>query len=116
MNVNKALMTIEDVVKIPVAPDIYDGDKNKWITFTYADERPALFADDEEQFTEVTINVSYFCPANHNYFSDKKKIKSALVSLGFNLEYIQNFIDTAENGVDRLRHIVFVVNYTGIDA
>lgn len=116
MNVNKLLVELEKVVKVPVVPDVYEGDKDRYIAFTYADERGALYADNAEELTEVTINVSYYCPYKYNYFLDKKKIKEALVTRGFNLEYIRNFVETAENGTERVRHIVFVVNYVGVDA
>ena len=41
MNVNGLIMTLQNTVNYPVAPDLYEGKEDKYITFTYEDERSA---------------------------------------------------------------------------
>lgn len=115
MNINRMIMTLEDVTGIPVAQDVYDGNSDKWITFTYADERCTLYADNDEEAVEVSINVSLFTTLSFNYFQVKKQIKETLKALGFQIEYIQSYVEQSDIGTERVRHTVFVVNYTGSD-
>ena len=103
MNVNEKIRTLEDVTGYPVRPDIYTGGEDKYITFTYEDERPALVAD---------LQVTLYTPEDFNYFSDKKKIKKHLKEQGFNVESIQSWLDDAKTGTKKTRHTVFIVNIT----
>lgn len=112
MNVNPLIMQLKDVTGYPVSPDIYTGKEDKYIVFTYEDERGALFADNEEVETQATIQITLYTPANFNYFADKKKIKKALTSYGFCVQHIQSWLDEAQNGTDYVRHTVFVAFIT----
>lgn len=112
MNVNKTLMGLKDVTGFPVYPDLYEGKEDKYITFTYEDERAALYADDEEIHTEVTVEVNMFTPADYNYFTAKDAVKAYLVANGFQVESIRTWLATEEKGTHRYRHTTFSVNKT----
>ena len=112
MNVNEKIRTLEKVTGYPVRPVIYSGKADKYITFTYEDERGELFADDEEQETTAYLQISLYTPENFNYFEDKKKIKKQLKSEGFNVESIQSWLEDTLDGTKKTRHTVFIVNIT----
>ena len=115
MNVNSKLMNLENVTGYPVAPDIYRGSSNKFITFTYANERGALFGDDEEQLTELKLYVNLYVPESFNYMADKHKIKRELKKMGFIVTNISSYIDDTLEGAEYLRRIMFEVEYTAKD-
>lgn len=115
MNVNKMLLSLADVTGLSVVPDLYEGKAQKWITFSYTDERVSLYGDDEEEAVTVTLNVILYTPVAFNYFTLKKKIKRALHDLGFQLEYIQSYVQDTMDGTDRIRQTIFHVTYTGVD-
>lgn len=111
--INKMLMSLEQSIGIPVAPDIYEGKASRYIVFALADERSAMYANDEEEYTQYSVNISYYCPHDHNYLADKRKIKAELKRMGFQVEYITSYVEAAEIGTDKVRHTVFVTNYVG---
>lgn len=111
INVNKILMGLEDIIKCPVAPDEYTGKERKYIVFSYDDERGSSFGDNEELTTTADISVTMFCPASYNYFSDKKKIKNALMEFGFEIVSINSFLERIKDA-ESLRHLVFDTTYT----
>ena len=47
MNVNPLIESLEKKFSIPVAQDEYDGKSDKYIIYTYEDERPVYFGDDK---------------------------------------------------------------------
>lgn len=112
MNVNEKIRMLEKVTGYPVRPDIYEGPADKYITFTYEDERAALYADDNEQADIAYLQVVLFTPDDFNYFEDKKKIKKELKRQGFEIESIQSWLDDARIGTKRVRHTTFSVNIT----
>ena len=115
MNVNEKIMSLGTVTGYPVAPDIYRGDSNKFIVFTYADERGALFGDDAEQFTTVKLYISLYEPESANYMADKHKIKKALIKMGFGVTNISSYLDDTLEGTEYLRRIMFEAEYTDKD-
>lgn len=110
MNVNEKIRSLEQVTGYPVMPDIYRGTEDRYIVFTYEDERTALEADNEELAVTVWLQVALFTPEKFNYFKDRKKIKKALKEQGFNVESVQSWLEGKNNEV---RHTVFTVNFTG---
>lgn len=109
MNVNGKVRMLEDITGYPVNQDIYRGPEEKFIIFTYEDERTALFADNDEIAGTAYLQVTLFTPGAFNYFADKKKIKGALKEQGFNIESIQSWLEGRNN---EIRHTVFTVNIT----
>lgn len=112
MNVNKILLGLKNVTGFPVSPDLFEGKEEKYITFTYEDERAALYADGEEIATEVTVEVNLFTPAKFNYFAAKDAIKAYLIENGFQVESIQSWIAAEEKGTGRYRQTSFTANMT----
>lgn len=112
MNVNAKIRTLEEVTGYPVRPDIYNGSEEKYITFTYEDERAALYGDDEEIAEIAYLQVNLYTPEDYNYFEDKRKIKKHLKSQGFNVRSIGAWLDDAKTGTKRIRHVAFEVNIT----
>lgn len=112
MNVNEKLMELEKLTGYPVRPDIYMGTADKNITFTYEDERGALFADNDEAATTAYLQVSLNTPENYNYMNDKHRLKKKLKELGFNVESIQSWLEDAKKGAERIRRTIFSVNIT----
>ena len=115
MNVNSMILQLKEATGLPVEPDIYTGKKTEFITFVYEDERTALYSDDEEEFVEVLLQISLFCPLTYNYFATKKKMKQKLLDLGFQIESIQSWVEETEQGTSKLRRVIFSVNYTDVD-
>lgn len=115
MNLNPLLLQLNDVTGYPVVQDLYKGKESKWISFTYEDERGSLYADDDEDYVEVIMQINLFTPAEFNYFADKKAIKNKLKELGFTVQSIQSWISTELSGTSRVRQTSFTASYTDID-
>lgn len=112
MNVNPKLKALEDVTGFPVEQDEYEGSSDKYIVFTYEDERASLRADNEEQAETAYLMVCLFVPKSYDYFEDKKNIKDALVRQDFTVESIQTWLEDARKGTEKIRRIIFSVNIT----
>jgi hypothetical protein len=87
MNVNPLIMELNRITGLPVVPDLYapaPGEKraDKWITFTYQDERPVYFGDNSPLADTAYISVNLFTPTNYNYLQTKEQIKEYLESIG----------------------------------
>ena len=81
MNVNPLIISALTPLSLPVSPDVYSGSATSYITFNYADERPAFNADDTDILDETTVQVHYFTKGNP--IANKKAIRKALRSAGF---------------------------------
>ena len=115
MNVNPLVIAAGREIGYPVSQDIYSGRSEKFIVFTYEDERAAYYADDDEGEITVTVQVQMITPKEYNYFADKKALKEALKKQGFIIEYIQSWLDDVSAGTDNARRTIFTCNYTGAD-
>lgn len=82
MNVNGLMLELKTVTGLPVVPDLYKGNSDKWITFTYQDERPSFFGDNDVLADVAYISLNLFTPANYNYMSLKEDIKTYLEYIG----------------------------------
>lgn len=87
MNVNALMMELKRITGLPVVPDLYTpnpGEENpdKWITFTYQDERPVYFGDNTPLVDTAYMSVNLFTPADFNYLAQKEEIKQYLESIG----------------------------------
>lgn len=113
MNLNEKIRTLEVEIGYPVRQDIYEGKEDKYIVFSYEDERGELFGDNEELAETAYLQIALYTPQNYDYFDDKKKIKKELKKLGFQVESIQSWLEeTAMQGIERKRHTAFYVNFT----
>lgn len=100
MNVNAIVKSALASLNLPIAANVYTGTADEYITFNYADERPALRADDEDVLDETTIQVHYFTRGNPQ--TNKKAIRRLLRAAGFTIQSTQETyeIDTG------LTHVV----------
>lgn len=115
MNINPILMQLKTVTGYPAVPDLYEGNADKWIVFTYEDERGALFGDNGEEYEQATIQITLYTPHTYNYMADKKKIKNALVAKDFQIQSIRSWIEDDEKTGTYIRHTVFTVYYVAQD-
>ncbi len=115
MNINPLMKAVGTIMGYPCKQDLYEGKENKFIVFSYADERAAYYADNDEEEITVTITVQLITPQNYNYLSDKSKLKRTLKDQGFSVEDIQTLLDDEATGTDRARRTIYTCNYTGAD-
>ena len=108
MNVNEKLISMFSILKIPVKADVYRGKAEEYIVFNYADERPALFADDLDITNETTVQVHLYTKNNPQTL--KKKIRRLLRLGGFTILSTNQFYedDTGYN------HVVVTASIEGI--
>lgn len=110
MDINKELLGLSNIVNCPVVQDLFEGQEERWIVFTHADERDVSFGDDEAEVTEFSLNISYYTQPYYQYLEDKKKIKKYLKEKGFLVEYIRSWIEDSGIGKEKIRHTVFVIS------
>lgn len=109
MNVNPLIIELNTVTGLPVVPDLYKGESDKWITFTYQDERPEFFGDNEILDDVAYISLNLFTPANYNYMTTKEVIKTYLESIGI-LTNCESYV-YQENQIP-IRQTIFEVQIT----
>lgn len=112
MNVNEKLQKLEMVANCDVEPDEYGGNQNRYITYTYEDERPTTYGDNKPLEDTAYLQVSFFTPKSYNYMEDKHKIRNYLEEQGFKVTSIRSWVEDARTGYEKIRHTVFEVNYT----
>lgn len=109
MNVNPIVISaLTPILGIEPTPKKYTGSASEYITFQYADERPALSADDADILDETTIQVHGFTKINPHAL--KKAIRKALKSADFSIQ------STAEmyEGDTSFFHIVVYASIDGV--
>ena len=114
MDVNAEIQALETITGLPVSPDIYTGDADKYIVYNYTDERPVLWGDDEPLEDQAIIQVNLFTPPKFNYMSLKHQIRDYLESLG-ETDDINSWLETftAKNNLEvTIRHTTFSVIIT----
>ncbi len=114
MNVNSELQQLKNITGLPVYPDLYEGDEESYIVYTYNDERPVFWGDDIPIEDEVTVQVSLYTPHGYNYMALKHTIRDYLESLGV-INDISSWIDTytsKTNLEQKVRHTTFNVTIT----
>jgi len=114
MNVNVELQELATVTGLPVSPDIYSGNADKYITYEYTDERPVYWGDDTTMYDQAIIRVNLFTPPTFNYMALKHQIRDYLETLG-ELDDIESWLETftAKNNLETtIRHTTFNVTIT----
>lgn len=110
MNVNPLLMELQNITGVITVPDYYEGKADKWITFTYEDERPGQLGDNGVTDDIAYMQISLFTPGKYNYMELKEKIKTYLESIGV-VTGVQSWIEKKENQT-YVRHTVFTAELT----
>jgi len=103
MNVNQLIINTLSPLDIPIEPDVYTGDSDKWITFNYADDRGGLFADDGPTCDIVSMQIHLFTPLDFDYLNLKETIRSLLYIAGFSYAKISTIYEDDT----KLRHTIF---------
>ena len=85
---------------MPVSPNEYSGEYDEYITFNYADERDAYYADDDAIFDRTEVQIHMFTRKNPQPF--KNQIRRYLRKAGFT---ISNTVELYEND-SKINHIV----------
>ena len=114
MNVNTEIQELQSVTGLEVSPDIYSGKKDKFITYTYTDERPVFWGDDVILADQVTVQVNLYTPPKFDYMELKHQIRDYLESIGIVNEtesWLETF--TAKSNLETvIRRTTFNVTIT----
>ena len=112
MNVNRMVEEVGSVVDCPVELDVYSGRQQRYITYTYEDERPDMQGDNRALADTAYIQIHYFVPREYDYMADKHKIRDYLEQSGFKVTSIRSWMENKVTGFQNTRHILFETNYT----
>ena len=112
MNLNKLLKDIlKTATGLPVDQDEYDGTSDKYIVFTYINERGEVYADNKPVVDGCYLQIQLITPKSYNYFNKKKLIRDALEENDFTVESIQTFLGDVYTGTEKIRKTIFEVHY-----
>lgn len=112
MNLNELLVTILETTGLPVEQDEYNEKEEKYIIFTYEDERPEFSADNKVTDDTAYIQIQLITPKGFNYFKLKKKIRNLLEGADFCVTSIGSFLGDTYLGTEKIRQTIFHVTYT----
>ncbi len=114
MNVNPDIQKLADITGLPVSPDLYSYDGNKYIVYEYTDERPVFWGDDTTLYDQATVRVSLYTPTKFNHMELKHQIRDYLETLG-EVDDISSWIETyiAKNNLEQsIRKTTFDITIT----
>ena len=112
MNLNSSLITqLHTATGLPVAQDEYDGNEDKYIIFVYADETPALEADNLPVVDRALMQVQLRTPKSYNYMTLKHTIRNTLESMGGIVQSIRTFLGDEINGTEKIRTTAIEVEF-----
>ena len=77
MNVNQLIMSALGDMGMKIYPNFYSGDDEEYITFSYLDERPGFWADDEPIYDGTYVRVSLWTRNNPQKYKSKSENGSA---------------------------------------
>jgi hypothetical protein len=92
LNVNPIVISALSPLGLPVSANVYEGTADEYVTFNYADERPALRADDTDILDVTEIQVHYFTRGNPQ--TNKKAIRRLLRASGFTILSTSEFYES----------------------
>ena len=112
MELNEKIIHILTETGLPVEQDEYEGKENKYIIFTYEDEKPTEYADNKAYADTVYLQIQLITPKNFNYMKLKRKIRDLLEEADFSVTSIRSFLGSIYVGTEKIRQTVFEVEYT----
>lgn len=112
MNLNELLIKLLGETGLEVEQDIYEGDSEKYIIFTYEDENPENFADNRATADTTYLQVQLITPKEFDYFELKKKIRDLLEEADFLVKSTRSFLGSVYVGTEKIRQTIFHVKYT----
>lgn len=112
MNINQLINSILNMATgFPVAQDEYGGEEDKYILYTYFDEKPQSFGDNRPTADVAYIHIQLITPKNYNYFAKKEAIRNALEDSGFIVTSISSMLGDAYQGTQKTRQTIFEAQY-----
>ena len=112
MNINNLIITTLSGLGYPVKEDVYEGNEDKYIVFTYEDEIPSAFGDNHPLADTAFIQLQFICPKKFNYHTTKTEIRNALEAAGFIVSSIQSMLGSKLNEAENIRQTIFELKYT----
>lgn len=112
MNLNELLIRLLGETGLEVEQDIYEGESEKYIIFTYEDETPESFADNRVTADTAYIQIQLITPKEFDYFTLKKKIRDLLEGADFIVTSTRSFLGSVYVGTEKKRQTIFQVEYT----
>lgn len=112
MDLNEMLIALLGQTGLPVEQDLYEGDEDKYIIFTYEDEKPEAFGDNLPIADTAYLQIQLITPKNFNYFNLKQKIRTLLEGADFSVISIRSFLGDVYIGTEKQRQTIFQVEYT----
>lgn len=112
MELNKTLISLLGSTGLPVEQDEYEGKAERYIVFSYEDERPAAHGDNHVTADTAFLQVQLITPKEFNYFSLKHEIRNLLEKADFCVTSIRSFLGNVHVGTEKVRQTIFQVEYT----
>lgn len=112
MNLNELLIKLLGETGLEVEQDIYEGESEKYVIFTYEDETTESFADNRVTADTAYLQVQLITPKEFDYFELKKKIRGLLEEADFLVTSTRSFLGSVYVGTEKIRQTIFHVKYT----
>lgn len=113
MNINNHLITVlNNATGLSVSPDFYEGTDDKYILFSYIDERPISYGDNVPLGDTAYLQIQLITPKSYNYMNLKHQIRNALEENDFSVTSIRSMLGDAIQGTENIRQTIFEANYT----
>ncbi len=112
MNLNELLIELLGKTGLEVVQDLYDGESDKYIIFTYEDERPENWADNQVEADTAYIQIQLITPKEFDYFKLKKEIRGLLEGADFSVTSTRSFLGSVYVGTEKKRQTIFHAEYT----
>ena len=110
MNVEPIFQNATEWFGAPVRKNSYAGDAKSYLTWVYADERPAVYGDDADLYDLTEIALHWFSPVGSDTADQKKKMRRYLRDNGFT---IQSTVDMVESDAG-ISHVIVYATIEGI--
>ena len=92
MNLDEELRTALTSIVPVCLPVDYDGEEPEYIAYTY-DERGGAFGDDVPDVLVMELTLHWYLPSGANPNARKRRLRQALLDLGFTCPRIVNASD-----------------------
>lgn len=113
MNLNELLIKLLGETGLEVVQDFYDGEADRYILFSYEDERPENWGDNQAGADTAYIQIQLITPKEFDYFTLKKKIRDLLEGADFIVTSTRSFLGSGVYvGTEKIRQTIFHVEYT----
>ena len=112
MNLNELLVNLLGGTGLAVVQDFYYGTDDKYILFSYEDEHPDNWGDNQAGADTAYMQIQLITPEGFNYFALKKKIRDLLEGADFTVTSTRSFLGSVYVGTEKIRQTIFHAEYT----